>query len=140
MAERDKVWEKVEGFIRAQGFSCVDEHAPVLFRKYRKGVAGLQVVIEPAFTDKGRGRLRFECAAVSVYEAERCLTGFAWYPGQQLSQAMDKALQRQMKRVQNELRLAEERLASSKRDYQLCQVLTDWCQSLTYGSTTGQSR
>ena len=79
MVGKDKVWDKVEAFIREQGFACDNEHIPVVSRKYRKDVDGLQVVIEPVFTDKGRGRLRFVCTAVAVYEGERHLTGFAWY-------------------------------------------------------------
>ena len=140
MAGKDKVWDKVEAFIREQGFACDNEHIPVVSRKYRKDVDGLQVVIEPVFTDKGRGRLRFVCTAVAVYEGERHLTGFAWYPQQPLSQAMGQALRQQMEWAQSELRLAEEQLAVITRDGRLCQGLTDWVQRLTYSTTTDRAR
>ncbi len=134
--KKNQAWDIVEAFIRAHGFSCLDEHAPVVSMKYRKEVGGLQVVIEPVFSDRGRGRLRFAFTAVAVYEGERHLSGFAWYPGQQLSQAMTEALQQQIERAQEELRLAQERLAAITRDGRLCRGLADWVQQLTYGTTT----
>lgn len=140
MVKRDRTWDKVEALIRAQGFACVDEDAPVVSMKYRKDVDGLQVVIEPTFTDRGRGRLRFVFAAVAVHEGERHLSGFAWCPGQQLSQAMNEALQRQIERAQGELHLAEERLAAIVRDSQLCRGLAGRVQRLTYGTTTEQGQ
>ena len=140
MVKKDQSWDTVEAYVRSQGFSCVNEDAPVVSRKYRKDIDSLQVVIEPAFTDRGRGRLRFSFAAVTVYQGDRCLTGFAWYPGQQLSQAMNEALQQQIERVQDEFRLAEERLTVITKDGELCRGLADWVQRLTYGTTTDQCR
>jgi len=135
MVKGNKIWAPVEAFIIKQGFTCVDESAPVVARKYRQDINGLLVVIEPVFSDRGRGRLRFVCIAVAVYEGGRPLSGFTWYPGQQLSEAMNEALQRQTERARGEFRLAEERLEAITRDNRLCQGLADWVQRLSYGPT-----
>lgn len=128
------MWDKMEAFIKVQGFTCDDEQAPPPHRKYRMDISGLEIVIDPVFVEGARGRSKFEYLLVDVYRGENLLTVVPWHPGETLWRAMGEELQGETKAKERELRNAEEALAETKRNYQLClQTLANWGRSLTYG-------
>jgi len=130
----EELWDRIEAFIKAQGFRCDDQQAPPPHRKYRRNISGLEIVIDPVFVGGPRGRSKFEYLFVGVYKGKNLLTIVPWHPGKTLWLAMKQEFQGETRAKERELRNAEEAFAETKRNYQLCvRTLAKWGRSLTYG-------